>query len=133
MEWWKKVLGTEVVVDRVKEDSMYKTVYGVAYNDTIEGNTEVEHFHHTIVINMNTLLKVWNVTENDLQFYDIGEDLEMGDILTFSRNNLEYKWKITEIMQLTDVGGIVRQYTITPLSSTYATETGGEYYYDDEE
>jgi len=114
--WYKKILGTDVIVSRIKEMNKYKKVFGSKASSTIADDPELEKFQYVILISMNDMLRLYQETATQLQFYDNEDKLQLGDILTFSRKSMQYRWKITEIQTFSEANDVLRQYTIVGLS-----------------
>jgi hypothetical protein len=119
--WYKKVMGTKVTVTRIKERNKYKTVFGSVASSTIPDDSDAEKFQYTVLISLNDMLRLYQETSNSMTFYDNEDKLELGDILSFSRKDMQYKFKITEIQTFSEADNVLRQYTIAGLADI---ETG---------
>jgi hypothetical protein len=116
--WWKKVLGTDCLVSRVKQHDKYRNVYGSIANSILPDDNDSDKFPYVILINMNDMKKLFQKSTDQLQFYDNEDILKLGDILIFSRLHQEYKWKIVDILTFSETNNVLRQYTITGLAET---------------
>lgn len=113
-DWYKKIYGTKCQVQRIVEDSKYNQVLGTIYSNNLKGSAEVETFNYCIIINMNRMVKVYNESSDTLDFYDNNSILKLGDVLVFTRRSREFRFKVTDVMTFSEVGGVLNQYTITP-------------------
>lgn len=112
--WQKKLQGTKVVVQRIKKDSKYNDVLGINYSNNLQNSTEVETFNYVVVINAERMVKVYNENSETIDFMDDQNVLQLGDVLVFTRNSREFRFKITDMQTFTQVGGYLNQYTMTP-------------------
>lgn len=119
--WYKKVLGTQVMITRIKERNKYRTVFGSVASSTIPDDSDADKFEYTILINLNDMLRLYQETSTSMTFYDNEDKLHIGDIITFSRKDKQYRFKITEIQTFSEADDVVRQYTIAGLADI---ETG---------
>lgn len=117
-EWYKKIQGTECIVTRIKESSSYKTVFGSIASSTLPDDSESDKFNYVILISMNDMKKLYQKTSDQLQFYDNKDTLKLGDILSFSRKDQEYKWKIVDVQTFSETADVLQMYTISGLVET---------------
>lgn len=116
--WWKKVQGTKCQVTRIKENDSYKNVFGSIANSTLPDDEDADKFPYIILISLNDMRKIFQKSTDSIQFYDNESILKLGDILTFSRLNQEYKWKIVDIQSFNETASVLNQYTISGLTET---------------
>lgn len=114
----KKVMGTKVQVSRTTEDNKYKSVYGTLYNSSLVGTAGKSSFEYVVLINMNDMKKLYQRNIEQLEFYDNEQVLQMGDVITYSRNSREFKFKIINIETWSDDENVIYKYTISGLSET---------------
>lgn len=111
-EWYKKQLGTRVQVSRLKQLDKYKDVFGSVATSTLIDDDSLEKFPYVVLINLNDMVKLYQKSINQLQFYDNLDKLKIGDVLIFTRNDQEYKWKITDVQTFSEAEGVLYSYTI---------------------
>lgn len=119
-KFYKKLLGTKVIVTRVNQDSKYKTVFGNIYNTTLIDDEDKTEFDYIVLINMNDMKNIYQKMIDQLDFYDNEDKLRVGDILTFSRKSQEYKFKIIRQDTFSEAGGVLNRYQIQGLIETNA-------------
>jgi len=119
--WYKKVMGTKVTVIRIKERSKYKKVFGSVASSTIPDDRDAEKFEYTILISLNDMLRLYQETSTTMTFYDNEDKIELGDILAYSRKDMQYKFKVMEIRTFSEADDTLREYTIGGLADI---ETG---------
>lgn len=111
-EWYKKILGTKVIVSRLKTADKYKDVFGSTATSTLVDDTDLDKFPYVVLINMNDMLRLYQKSTNQLQFQDNLDVIKIGDVLTFSRNGQEYKWKVINVETFSEAERVLYQYTI---------------------
>lgn len=114
-DWYKKILGTKVQVLRLKNIDKYKDVFGSVASSTFVDDDNLIKIPYVVLINMNDMLKLYQKSINQLQFYDNKDFLKIGDLILFTRNNQEYKWKITNIETFSEAEGVLYSYSIQGL------------------
>lgn len=119
-EWWKKVQGTKCQVTRIKENDSYKNVFGSIANSTLPDDEDAEKFPYIILISLNDMKKIFQKSIDQIQFYDNEDTLKLGDIISFSRLNQEYKWKVIDVQSFNETASVLHQYTISGLTETNA-------------
>lgn len=119
-EWWKKVQGTKCQVTRIKENDSYKNVFGSIANSTLPDDEDSEKFPYIILISLNDMKKIFQKSIDQIQFYDNEDVLKLGDIISFSRLNQEYKWKVIDVQSFNETASVLHQYTISGLTETNA-------------
>lgn len=118
MKMSKKILGTKVIVKRVKKDSKYSKVFGSLYTSENLDDEQVDEFEYTVLINKNDMLKLYQRNIDQLEFSDNENFLQKGDVLCYRRNDIEFKFKITEVETFSDAGGILYKYTLSGIIET---------------
>ena len=121
-DWWKMAQGTKVQVSRILENTKYRHVYGSIANSTLPDDRDAERFPYVILISMNDMKKIFQKSADPLQFYDNKSELKIGDILIFSRNGQEYKWKITEVQSFGESEEVLNQYSISGLNEIISNQ-----------
>lgn len=121
-EWWKLAQGTKVQVSRILESTKYHHVFGSIASSTLPDDRDAERFPYVILISMNDMKKIFQKSIDPLQFYDNKSVLKIGDILIFSRNGQEYKWKITEVQSFGEAEEVLNQYSISGLNEIISNQ-----------
>lgn len=113
--FYKKLLGTKVIVTRIKQDSKYKQVFGSVYSSTMLDDEEREEFNYTILINLNDMKNLYQKMIDQVDFYDNEDKIKIGDILTFTRKKQEYKFKVIKQETFSEAGGVLNRYQLQGL------------------
>lgn len=121
-DWYRKILGTEVLVTRFKQVNKYMDVFGSVATAAMRKDEDTEQFKYVVLINLNDMLKLFQKSINQLEFYDNNSVLQLGDVLKFSRNKQEFQYKIIEINTFSEAGFILNQYTLSGLVETNSTK-----------
>lgn len=111
----KAIQGIKVKVSRVKETSKYKKVLGSVYNSSAPDDDEVEEFDYTILIQVNEMKKLFQKNNNTMDFMDNDYVIHKGDVISYSRGNQKFEFKVTEVENFSDVKGVLYRYTIMGL------------------
>lgn len=111
----KKLQGIRVKVSRVKETSKYKKVLGSVYNSTVPDDEELEEFDYTVLIQINDMKQLFQKINGTLTFLDNEYMIHKGDMLSYSRGDQKFEFKVTEVENFSDVKGVLYQYTLMGL------------------
>ena len=90
-----KLLGTDFVVLRPKENSKWKNVFGGSYSSDSTLENDYEQFTTRLLINLNDMRDVWNRNRDTVESYSPDGSLKVGDELQFTRNKRTYRFKIS--------------------------------------
>lgn len=118
-----KILGTDLVVLRPKENSKWKNVFGGSYMSDSTLENDYERFTTRLIINMNELRDVWARNRDNLEVYSDKDDLNVGDELQYTRENRTYRFKVIQKLSYSEVAKSVYVYT---LSSMIETKDNGD-------
>jgi hypothetical protein len=113
IEWQKKIQGTKCMVTRLSKSSKYKDVFGSIASSTVLGDVKKEEFPYVVLINLNDMLKLYQKSLNQLDFYDNESILKLGDVLSFSSAGQVFRFKIIDIQTFSETGFILNRYTIS--------------------
>lgn len=91
-----KLLGTDFVVSRPKEDSKWKNVFGGVYSSDNTIETDYTFFNTRLVVNLNELRDVWSRNKDVIESYSDSDILNVGDELQYTRNKITYRFKIIQ-------------------------------------
>jgi hypothetical protein len=83
-------------VNRPKDNSKWKNVFGGSYSsdDTLEN--DYTQFTTKLLINLNDLRDVWARNRDTLEVYSDKGDLEVGDELQYTREDITYRFKVIQ-------------------------------------
>lgn len=114
----KKLLGTNFIVERPKDSSKYKQVFGGAYSsdDTLE--LDYDRFEVRLVVNMNEMKEVWARNRDSIEVYNDIDELEYGDELQYTRDGRTYRFKVTNKLAFSEVAEAMFVYTLTSIIET---------------
>ena len=118
-----KILGTDLVVLRPKENSKWKKVFGGSYMSDSTLENDYDKFTTRLIINMNELRDVWARNRDNLEVYSDKDDLNVGDELQYTRENRTYRFKVIQKLSYSEVAKNVYVYT---LSSMVETKDNGD-------
>lgn len=80
--FYKKLLGTRVIVTRVKNESDYRDVFGIIYSSTLLDDSDKEEFEYMILINLNDMNSLFQKNIDQIEFFDNEFVIEVGDVIT---------------------------------------------------
>lgn len=113
-----KLLGTDFVVNRPKDNSKWKNVFGGSYSSDSTLETDYEQFTTRLVINMNELRDVWNRNRETVDVYSDSGDLNIGDELQYTRDKRTYRFKVIQKMSYSESAAGVYVYTLSSIIET---------------
>jgi len=115
-DFYKKLMGTRVIVTRMKDYSDYKEVFGNIYSSTLLDDSDKEEFEYVILINMNDMKPIFMKSIDQIEFYDNNNVLKSGDVVTFSRRDQEFKFKIIRAETFSEAEGVLYRYIMTGMT-----------------
>lgn len=92
-----KFLGTSFIVTRPKGNSKWKNVFGGTYsadNSALENDSE--QFTTKLLINLNDMRDVWARNRDTTEVYSDNGDLDVGDVLQYTRDKITYRFKVIQ-------------------------------------
>lgn len=113
-----KLLGTDFVVNRPKDNSKWKNVFGGTYSSDSTLENDYETFTTKLLINMNEFRDVWNRNRDTIQTFTPEGNLELGDELQYTRNKLTFRFKISGKQGFSETGDTLFIYTLTSIVET---------------
>lgn len=113
-----KLLGTDFVVSRPKDNSKWKNVFGGSYSSDSTLETDYEQFTTRLVINMNELRDVWNRNRETVDVYSDSGNLNIGDELQYTRDKRTYRFKVIQKMSYSESAKGVYVYTLSSIIET---------------
>lgn len=113
-----KLIGTDFVVLRPKENSKWKNVFGGSYSSDSTLENDYDQFTTRIIINQNELTDVWNRNRDLVEVYTNDGSLEVGDELQYTRAGRTYRFKITMKQGYSEVIDVFYVYTLSSIIET---------------
>jgi len=122
MSWMKKIQGTKVIVTRLTQDSKYKRVHGSTVSSTLALDKDVQEFDYVIIINFNDMMKIFQKSINQFDFYDNENTLQLGDLVRFTDNGQLFRFKVIDIQSFSNKDTILNRYTLSGLAEVNSEE-----------
>ena len=113
-----KILGTDFVVLRPKENSKWKEVFGGSYSSDSTLENDYDQFTTRLIINQNDMKDVWNRNRDNLESYTSDGSLQVGDELQYTRNKITYRFKISQKLGFSEAADIFYVYTLSSIIET---------------
>lgn len=113
-----KLLGTDFVVLRPKDNSKWKNVFGGSYSSDSTLENDYDQFTTRLIINMNDIRDVWNRNRDTLESYTPDGSLKVGDELQFTRNKRTYRFKISMKQSYSESADSIYIYTLSSIIET---------------
>jgi len=116
MEWYRDILGTEVIVTRKTDSDKRKSVLSATLTSTFEDDDTVKKFNWKLLINESTMAPVWRRSANQIEVVDTVRKLEIGDLVKFTYIGIQYQFKVTAMQGYGLGADICWQYTLVPIT-----------------
>lgn len=113
-----KLLGTDFVVLRPKDNSKWKNVFGGSYSSDSTLENDYTQFTTRLIINMNDMRDVWNRNRDTLESYSPDNSLMVGDELQFTRDKRTYRFKISMKQGFSEAADVLYVYTLSSIIET---------------
>ena len=113
-----KLLGTNFVVLRPKDNSKWKNVFGGSYSSDSTLENDYDQFTVKLIINQNEMTDVWNRNRDTLEVYTNDGSLEVGDELQYTRAKRTYRFKVSMKQGYSEVADIFYVYTLSSIIET---------------
>ena len=113
-----KLLGTEFVVLRPKDNSKWKNVFGGSYSSESTLENDYEQFTTTLIVNMNEMRDVWNRNRDTIESYTPDDSLQVGDELQYTRDKRTYRFKISMKQGYSEAAEGLYTYTLSSIIET---------------
>lgn len=113
-----KLLGTEFVVLRPKDNSKWKNVFGGSYSSESTLENDYEQFTTTLIVNMNEMRDVWNRNRDVIESYTPDGSLQVGDELQYTRDKRTYRFKISMKQAYSEAAESLFAYTLSSIIET---------------
>jgi hypothetical protein len=113
-----KLLGTDFVVLRPKDNSKWKNVFGGSYSADSTLENDYEQFTTRLIINLNDMKDVWNRNRDMVQSFTPDGSLKVGDELQFTRDKRTYRFKIVMKQSFSESADVLYTYTLSSIVET---------------
>lgn len=113
-----KLIGTDFIVLRPKDNSKWKNVFGGSYSSSSTLENDYEQFTTRLIINQNELRDVWNRNRDTLEVYTNDGSLQVGDELQYTRENRTYRFKLSLKLAFSEISEVFYVYTLTSIVET---------------
>ena len=113
-----KLLGTDFIVLRPKDNSKWKNVFGGSYSSDSTLENDYEQFTVRLILNQNELRDVWNRNQSTLEVYTNDGSLNIGDELQYTREKRTYRFKVSTKLGYSEVADVFYVYTLTSIIET---------------
>ena len=113
-----KLLGTNFVVLRPKDNSKWKNVFGGSYSSDSTLENDYEQFTTRLIINMNEMRDVWNRNRDTVESYSPDGSLKVGDELQYTRDKRTYRFKISMKQGYSEASNVLFTYTLSSIVET---------------
>lgn len=113
-----KFLGTNFVVNRPKDNSKWKQVFGGTYSSDSTLENDYETFTTKLLINLNDLRDVWQRNRDTVEVYSDKDNLQVGDELQYTREGLTYRFKIIQKQGFSEASKSLFVYILSSIIET---------------
>lgn len=114
----KKLLGTNFVVNRPKDESKYKAVFGGSYSSESAMEVDYTQFTVRLIVNLNELRDVWSRNKDSIEVYNDKDELNVGDELQYTRSGRTYRFKVIMKSSYSEVASSIYVYTLSSIIET---------------
>lgn len=118
MEVLKELLGTEVQIERVKEGSEYKAVFGSLYTSELIEDDDLEIINHVLIFPAEQLVREFNKSKDTIEILDNSKVIKQGDVVKFKYGEETYSYKVEKVESYSKKFKIIDQITLIPLIET---------------
>ena len=113
-----KLLGTDFVVLRPKDNSKWKHVFGGSYSSDSTLENDYEQFTTRLIINLNDMRDVWNRNRDTIESYTPDGSLNVGDELQYTRDKRTFRFKIIQKQGYSEAAEVLYTYTLSSIIET---------------
>lgn len=110
--------GTTFVVQRPKDCSQWKRVFGGAASSNSTLEDDYEQFSTVLVVNTNDMRDVWNRNRDSLEAWTNDGSLEVGDELQYTRDKRTYRFKVSLKQGYSETANTLFSYTLMSIIET---------------
>ena len=113
-----KLVGTDFVVLRPKDNSKWKNVFGGSYSSDSTLENDYTQFTTRLIVNMNEMRDVWNRNRDTIESYSPDGSLRVGDEVQYTRNKRTYRFKISMKQGFSEAAETLFVYTLSSIIET---------------
>lgn len=113
-----KLLGTDFVVLRPKDNSKWKNVFGGSYSSNSTLENDYDQFTTRLIVNLNDMRDVWNRNRDTIESYTPDGSLNVGDEVQYTRNKRTYRFKIIQKQGYSEAAEVLYTYTLSSIIET---------------
>lgn len=113
-----KLLGTDFVVLRPKDNSKWKNVFGGSYSSDSTLENDYEQLTTRLIVNLNDMRDVWNRNRDTIESYTPDGSLRIGDELQYTRNKRTFRFKIIQKQGYSEAAEVLYTYTLSSIIET---------------
>ena len=110
--------GTKFIVQRPKDNSKWKKVFGGSSSSDSTIENDYEEFSTTLIVNTNDMRDVWNRNRDSLEAWTDDGSLEVGDELQYTRDKRTYRFKISLKQGYSETASSLFSYTLMSIIET---------------
>lgn len=114
----KKLLGTDLLVNRPKAQSKYKQVFGGSYSSDNVLENDYDQFTVRLIINLNEMKDVWSRNTGAIEVFNDEDVLEVGDEVQYTRDGMTYRFKVNGKYAYSESAVGVYQYSLISMIET---------------
>lgn len=113
-----KLMGTTFSVQRSKDNSKWKNVFGGTYSSESTLENDYEQFDTRLVVNLSEMRDVWNRNRDSLEATTNDGSLEVGDELQYTRDKRTYRFKVVMKQSFSEAANVLYTYTLMSIIET---------------
>lgn len=91
-----RLLGTNVVIEKYDQDGEHRQAFGALFQSDDFTKVKKDTFPSRYVINRNYLSDHYQKQAQPMQIYYHSPELAIGDTVTFTQDNINYKFKVEQ-------------------------------------
>lgn len=114
-EWYRDILGTEVVITRIKESDKRKKILSTTLTTTFEDSQDIEKLNWKLILNQSNMLSIWKRNADTLNVIDSVDKVKTGDLISFEYYGVRYQFKVQSTQAYGIGSDICWQYTLIPI------------------
>lgn len=111
-DFYLKLMGTDVTIVRVKDDSKDKELFGATFTSDMLGDGDVDRLKYRILINLNDMRKIYQQTADQFEVFDNRDVMKLGDLIIYQRREREYKFKVIDVQAFSEAKNVLYRYTL---------------------
>ena len=113
-----KLIGTDFVVLRPKDNSKWKNVFGGSYSSDSTLENDYEQSTTRLIINVSDMRDVWNRNRDTIESYTPDGSLRAGDEVQYTRDGRTFRFKIIMKQGFSETSDVLYVYTLSSIIET---------------